>query len=259
MSYTKLLWPEELLLEWCWSLNVLHWPSLIHTQQHIQTHRRDCFDLICCFLVDSSSEKTFQRWAAFHKRIWFIRGCLTCGWAYDSQFKLVLLAKQLGCCSTFMNSSAFHSAGPRNRYFIFIQCSNPHSVSWCRKSVNLSWLHSAKGKWDYFISTRQGLIPFSESQNQYDFDQPLFISSRFTLVLSICREEIGIWPALVCVCDFCFYAGPLVKFTLLQGCPPQLIPYSHEFSLHFNSSLRSHAYFHVWLVRMFVTDCFSFL
>lgn len=73
----------------------------------------------------------------------------------------------------------------------------------------------------------QGLIPFSESQNQYDFDQVLFISSRFTLVLRICREEIGIWPESVCVCDFCFCFGPSVKFILLQGWPPQssfLIP-----------------------------------
>lgn len=115
----------------------------------------------------------------------------------------------------------------RNRCFILIQCSNPRLVSYCRKSVNLSWLGTAEGKWDHFISTRQGLIPFSESQNQYDFDQLLFISLRFTLLLSICREEIGIWPAPVCVCDFCFYFGPSVKFTLLQGCPPQssfLIP-----------------------------------
>lgn len=34
----------------------------------------------------------------------------------------------------------------RNRCFILIQCSNPHSVSYCRKSVNLSWLCSAEGK-----------------------------------------------------------------------------------------------------------------
>lgn len=87
----------------------------------------------------------------------------------------------------------------RNRCFILIQCFNPHWVSRRRKSVNLSWLRSAEGKWDYFISMRQGLIPFSESQNQYDFDQLLFISSGFTLALSICREEIGIWPAPVCV------------------------------------------------------------
>lgn len=48
------------------------------------------------------------------------------------------------------------------------------------------------------------------------------------------------------------------KFTLLQGCPPQsslLIPTN---SLHSGSSLRSHARFHVRLVRMFVTDCFCF-
>lgn len=50
----------------------------------------------------------------------------------------------------------------------------------------------------------------------------------------------------------------LPRFTLLQGCPPQsslLIPTN---SLHPGSSLRSHARFHVRLVRMFVTDCFCF-
>ena len=49
-----------------------------------------------------------------------------------------------------------------------------------------------------------------------------FISSGFTLVLSICREEIGIWPAPACVCGFYyFYFGLSIKFTLLQGCPPR--------------------------------------
>lgn len=50
----------------------------------------------------------------------------------------------------------------------------------------------------------------------------------------------------------------LPRFTLLQGCPPQsslLIPTN---SLHPGSSLRSHARFHVRLVKMFVTDCFCF-
>lgn len=65
-------------------------------------------------------------------------------------------------------------------------------VSCCRKSVNLSRLCSAEGTQDYFILVRQGLIPFSESQNQYDFGQLLLISSGFTLVLSICGEEIGV-------------------------------------------------------------------
>lgn len=147
----------------------------------------------------------------------------------------------------------------RNRCFNLIQCSNPPSVSCCRKSVNLSWLRSAEGKWDYFISMRQGLLPFSESQNQYDFDQLLFISSRFTLVLSICREEIGtVFDQRQCVSVLLLW--PFSKVHSATGLSTsKLIPYSHEFSLHFSSSFRSHAHFHVWLVWMFVTDCFCFL
>lgn len=39
----------------------------------------------------------------------------------------------------------------------------------------------------------------------------------------------------------------------------ELIPYSHEYSLHFSSCLRPQADFHVYSVGMFVTDCFCFL
>lgn len=62
-------------------------------------------------------------------------------------------------------------------------------------------------------------MPFSESQNQYDFDQVLFIRCRFTLGLSICGEKIGIWPGAVCLFDFCFTLA-LVKFTVTQCWPP---------------------------------------
>lgn len=66
-----------------------------------------------------------------------------------------------------------------------------------------------------------------------------------------------------------FFLGPPLKFsppgcTLYQeGCPPQSL---FSILIHFFClsaaicvSLRSHAHFHVWLVRMFVTDCFCFL
>lgn len=106
---------------------------------------------------------------------------------------------------------------------------------------------------------RQGLLPFSESQNQYDFDQLLFISCRFTLVLSICREEIGtVFDQRQCVSVLLLW--PFSKVHSATGLSTsKLILYSHEFSLHFSSSVSSHAHFHVWLVRMFVTDCFCFL
>lgn len=54
------------------------------------------------------------------------------------------------------------------------------------------------------------------------------------------------------------YSGLSVKFTVIQGCPPQSslpIPINSLW-LH---SLRLHSHFHVWLLRMFVTDCFCFL
>lgn len=109
-----------------------------------------------------------------------------------------------GFCGTDADGATSHSA------LRGTDASFQYGVLIPAQSVNLSWLRSAEGKWDYFVSMRQGLIPLSESQNQYDFDQLLFISSRFIVVLSICREEIGIWPVCVCLqyVTFAFMLAP---------------------------------------------------
>lgn len=89
----------------------------------------DSLDSICCLLVGSSSEKTFQRWVFFHEHVWFIPGSLTCGWAYYSQFIFILQATAAWFLRHWRGRGYISFSPPRNRCFISIRCSNPRSVS----------------------------------------------------------------------------------------------------------------------------------
>lgn len=94
------------------------------------------------------------------RTVWFTPGCLTCGRVSDSQHKLVLLGKQHG------HEQERDSFCP-NRCFFLLQCPNPHSVSCCRKSVNLSCFAQQRECGTVLSPPAKGPMPFSKSLNQY--------------------------------------------------------------------------------------------
>lgn len=61
----------------CW------WCSLCTAQPPMHVQRTQAVG--CSLLVGLFSEKTLQRWAAFHEHVWFILVCCTCGRAQDWQ------------------------------------------------------------------------------------------------------------------------------------------------------------------------------
>ena len=79
----------------------------------------------------------------------------------------------------------------RNRCFVLLHHSICHSFSHCKSQLIWVDFTQQRGMWDYFISMKLEVIALSYSQNQYDFEQLLFISSTFTFMHSTCRGEIS--------------------------------------------------------------------
>lgn len=147
--HTKLWWPDDLLLVWCWCSNVLLCTVTDACVTHTDTQRK----LFVCWFIqwENISKMSSFSWACMiHSglldlwmSLWFTVQISSAGKAAR------MLERWHGQeCNSFCQL--------RNRRFILIQCSNPHLLSCCRKSVNLS---SAEGKWDYFISMRHGWFP----------------------------------------------------------------------------------------------------
>lgn len=200
--------------------------------------KESAFYLICCLHVGSCSEKTFQRWGAFREYAWFILGCLT--W-----WRVWFTERGTKSATLMWGRNAIHSARYRKQMLHLNGVLMPTQTVVAESQ--LIWAASLGGG-------KKGALYLDEAR----IDSLQWVSKP-TWLWPTSLHKLWVYIGAehnVCGAEIVLFF--LTKFTLLQGCPPQrslLIPTN---SLHSGSSLRSHACFHVWLVRMFVTDCFCF-